>query len=100
MIIVMGNLKLVPSEIDAFETEVGKMIERVRAEDGCSHYSLLVEDHAAGVINVVEAWRDDQALRVHLAQPWIVEFYNRFSPHLKDIAVKVHDVSGVRQLPV
>ncbi len=65
-----------PSIIDEFETRVAEMQEQVRAENGCLHYSLLVEDKATGKVNVMEIWEDDDALGVHFTQPWIGAFLN------------------------
>lgn len=99
MIIVAGQMELTPAEMPAFEREVHAMRDKVLAEDGCGHYSLLVEDAARGLVNVVEYWDSDAALLAHLKQPWIVAFFGRFGGHLKSSTVQVHDVAGVRPLP-
>lgn len=100
MIILAGTITIDAEQLPAFEQAVAAMADRVRAEDGCRHYSLLAEDRAAGLINVVEIWEDEAALRVHLAQPWITEFYARFSPHIRAIDVPIYDVAGVRPLEI
>ena len=76
------------------------MIGGVRKEDGCVQYSLLIEDHAAGLVNVLEKWRDESALRVHLKLPVIVNFFNRFSPHIRGMTVKLYDAEGERGVPM
>lgn len=98
MIIVAGAIRIEPAQVPAFEQAVAEMVDRVRQEDGCRHYSLLAEDRAAGLINVVEIWEGEPALRAHLAQPWITDFYARFSPHIREMNVPIHDVAGVRPL--
>lgn len=98
MIILAGTMTIDPEQVPAFEKAVAEMIGQVREEDGCQHYSLLPEDRATGLINVLEIWRDEPALRVHLAQPWIVEFYARFSPHMRELNVPIYDVAGTRPL--
>jgi quinol monooxygenase YgiN len=98
MIFVAGYLMLDPAHIDAFEKAATALAEDVRREDGCIHYSLLVEDRARGRINVLEMWRDEAALRVHLALPHIVEFANRFVPHIKDGTAQLYDAVNPRPL--
>ncbi len=99
MIFVAGTLTLDPAHIVGFQRDVAAMIETVRAEAGCHHYSLLVEDADAGIVNVLEQWTDDASLLVHLKQAWIQDFLNRYGGHLKASTVQIFDISGVRPLP-
>jgi len=100
MIIVAGTISVEPAQASAFEQAVKTMIEGVRTEDGCLHYSLLLEDRAAGLVNVLEMWRDEAALRVHLKLPVIVNFFNRFSPHIRGMTVQVYDALNARPVPM
>ena len=88
-----------PAIIDDFEKRVADMVEDVRAEDGCLHYSLLVEDKATGKVNVMEMWRDDDALAIHFTQPWIAAFFETFGGEMLDSTVQIYDISGSRPLP-
>lgn len=100
MIIVAGVLTLPPAVIADFDAAVRDMLARVRAEDGCMHYSLLAEHGGTGQVNVLEIWRDDAALIAHFKQPWIIEFFGRFGPQLLGSTVQVYDVAGApRPLP-
>lgn len=99
MIFVAGTLTVKPELIGQFQSDVEAMLERVRREHGCHHYSLLAEDRATGVVNVLEQWENDAALATHLRQPWIVSFFNKYVSHLLAMNVKVYDISGVRDLP-
>ena len=87
MIFVAGTMTMNPEIIDDFKAEVAAMVDKVRAEDGCLHYSLLVEDADKGLVNVLEKWRDDDALLVHFGQPtpsWHLPAINLL-PKLKDL---------------
>jgi quinol monooxygenase YgiN len=42
MIFVAGTMTMNPEIIDDFKAEVAAMVDKVRAEDGCMHYSFLV----------------------------------------------------------
>jgi quinol monooxygenase YgiN len=98
MIVLAGTMTMDPAQIDSYEQRVAAMLAKIRAEDGCHHYSTLVEDRATGTINVVEIWRDEAALRVHLAQPWIQDFQKRFGPHMQAFDVPIYEVASVRPL--
>ena len=100
MIIVAGTMRLDPADIPAFHVAVRALGREVRLEDGCLHYSLLPEDPDLGTVNVTEMWRDDEALRVHLAQPWITAFLQQFGAKAKEMDIKIYDVAGVRPLQV
>jgi quinol monooxygenase YgiN len=99
MIFVAGTMTFEPAHIAGFQRDVAAMIETVRAEAGCHHYSLLVEDADAGIVNVLEQWTDDAALLAHLKQTWILEFFGRHGGHLKASTVRIFDISGIRPLP-
>ena len=99
MIFVAGTLSVNPALLAEFQRDVAAMAGQVRQEAGCLHYSLLAEDAKTGLINVLERWSDDAALAVHLKQPWIVAFFNKYVGHLLAMDIKVYDISGERGLP-
>ncbi|HVO48828.1 MAG TPA: antibiotic biosynthesis monooxygenase family protein [Steroidobacteraceae bacterium] len=99
MIFVAGTLSIDPGVVRDFQNDVSAMLAKVRAERGCRHYSLLVEDAQSGLINVLEKWDNDAALVAHLGQPWIVEFFTRYIGHVRESTVKVFDIAGERPLP-
>jgi quinol monooxygenase YgiN len=100
MIFVAGTLTMDSKNVEEFDRDVKTMLKKVRAEDGCLHYSLLVEDAGAGVVNVVERWESDAALANHLKQPWIVTFFNKHGPRMTGMDVHIYDIAGgPRALP-
>jgi quinol monooxygenase YgiN len=99
MIFVAGTLTVNPAVVADFQRDVAAMVDKIRSEDGCHHYSLLVENAATGLINVLEQWEDDSALVVHLRQPWITAFFARYVEHLRASTVRVFDITGERPLP-
>jgi quinol monooxygenase YgiN len=101
MIFVQGTMNMEPSCIAAFKADVAAMVDEVKAEDGCHFYSLLVEDEATGLVNVIEQWRDDAALGAHFTMPWIAEFFAKYSPLMLASTVQIFDVAGdPRPLPI
>jgi quinol monooxygenase YgiN len=100
MIFVQGTMNMEPSCIPDFVTDVAAMRDKVLAEDGCTFYSLLVEDAATGLVNVVEQWRDEGALLVHFTTPWIGEFMGKYGHQMLASTVQVFDIAGeARPLP-
>lgn len=99
MIFVAGTMTFDPAHLGDFRRDVAAMRDKVVGEPGCHHYSLLVEDDAAGLVNVVEQWDDDDALALHFTQPWIGEFAAKYMPLLKASTVQIYDIAGVRPLP-
>ena len=99
MIFVAGTLTVDPAVVADFQRDVTAMVGKVRTEGGCHHYSLLVEDAATGLINVLEQWEDDSALMVHLRQPWITALFSRYIEHVRGSTVRVFDIAGERPLP-
>ncbi len=100
MIFVQGTMTMELDCLNDFRADVAAMIDNVRAEDGCHFYSLLVEDEASGLVNVIEHWRDDDALGVHFTMPWIAAFFAKFSPKMLASTVQIFDIAGSpRPLP-
>jgi quinol monooxygenase YgiN len=99
VIFVAGTMTLNTAVLGDFERDVAAMLGKVKSEKGCHHYSLLVEDASIGLVNVHEQWEDDEALVTHLAQPWIVAFFNRYSGQMRSHTLKVYDIAGSRPLP-
>ena len=99
MIFVAGDMTIDPDAIADFRKDVAAMRPKVLQEAGCRHYSLLVEDEAGGLVNVLESWDDDDALITHLTQPWITEFFGKYGPQVKAMNLQVYDIAGTRPLP-
>lgn len=100
MIFVAGDMTINPAVIDDFVKDVAVMRPKVLTEDGCTHYSLLIENAATGLVNVTEQWRDDAALGVHFTMPWIAEFFAKYGPQMTASSVQIYDIAGsARPLP-
>jgi quinol monooxygenase YgiN len=99
MIFVAGTMTINPAVITDFKRDVLIMRPKVLSEAGCLHYSLLVEDAATGLVNVLEQWEGMEALKVHFKMPWITEFFAKYGPELQASTVKVYDIAAVNPLP-
>ena len=99
MIIIAGDMTMSPEILTDFKRDVAEVRRQSLTEDGCRHYSLLVEDAATGVVNVVEIWDNDDALLAHFKQPWTVGFFQKYAEHMQASTLKIYDVAGERALP-
>lgn len=101
MIFAQGTMNMDPGCIADFNQDVAAMNDKVRAEDGCGFYSLLVEDEATCLFNIVEQWPDDDALGVRFIMPWISEFFAEYSTKMLASTVQIIDIAGApRPLPI
>lgn len=99
MIFVAGTMTFDPAIMDEFMRDVAPLRRQTLTEEGCLHYSLLVENASAGLINVLEQWTGDDTLLTHLRQPWTGAFFAKYGPQLKGATVQVYDIAGARPLP-
>ena len=72
---LLVELDVQPAGAEAFVRMFrDEFIARSRREDGCEQYELWRSaDHPARM-TIVEVWRDQAALDVHLAQDWFGEW--------------------------
>lgn len=99
MIFVAGTMNLKPETVDSFLADLKAMRTKVLEEDGCLHYSLLLEDAETGLVNVLEQWESYESLAVHLTQPWIGEFYAKHSGNVTASNATVYDIAGTLEFP-
>lgn len=98
MLIVAGTITIEPTRVLEFEEAIAALIDEVRHEDGCLHYSVLVENRTTGLFNITEIWRDEDAFRTHWEQPITVANNKKFESNLLGMTLKIYDVSGVRSM--
>jgi len=98
MVIVAGSIFVDPQQVDRFVKAVVPLAQKTRNEDGCLHYTLAVDDAAQGRIVVLERWRDEPALRAHLATEHVKEFLEQVGDIVKSMDAKLYDVSNERDV--
>lgn len=95
-VIVVGEISVAPEKMDEFLAEVERMEGVTRKEDGCISYAMAIDDYKAGKIAVVERWRDEQALRTHLATTNVQNFVSEFGPMILAMEGTLYDASNPR----
>lgn len=96
MIVVTGLIHTDPETLPRLYARLKALCEPSRAEDGCIFYHMGMEDEQRGTIMAMEAWRDMDALTVHLAQPAIVSLLSDFEGQYSN-DVSVHMVSETQK---
>lgn len=100
MITIVGSMTLDPAVIPEFKTAFAAMRPGVLEEPGVIHYSLLLEDEAAGIVNVTEIWESEEALKTHLALPVTADFFAKFGPSMIASTIQLYDLSNARAIPL
>ncbi len=98
MVIVAGSIFVDPAQVERFVAAVVPLAQKTRKEDGCLHYALVVDDAAKGEIVVLERWRDEPALRAHLATDHVKLFLEQVGGIVKGMTAKLYDVSNERDV--
>ena len=92
MIHVIATIEIAAGKRDAFLEEFRKIVEPVRAEEGCIEYGPAVDAETGideqqpnrpDVVTVVEKWESVEALQAHLVAPHMEEY----RPRVKDLVL-------------
>lgn len=99
MISVIATIEVEPGTREQLLAEFAKIVDAVRAEEGCLMYIPSVdvdagfEQHDSGprenVVVVVEQWESVEALRAHLAAPHMVQYRERVGSIVRSIDLQV-----------
>ena len=80
MIVVEFEVK--PEHRSAFVELMKGHAQRSRAEDGCQQFDVLVPQEDQSRVFLVEAWRDQAALDVHIKLPAMARLREAWQPWL------------------
>lgn len=69
MILVIGTIRAPAEALDALREPMAAVVAASRSEDGCIEYAYGADMLDPGLIRVVEAWRDRDALNRHFEAP-------------------------------
>jgi len=92
MIHVIATIEIASGKRDAFLEEFRKIVEPVRAEEGCIEYGPTVDadtgidaqqPNRPDVVTVVEKWESVEALKAHLVAPHM----EAYRPRVKDLVL-------------
>ena len=99
MIIITGTVVVSPENRMAFLDAARRQVMASRAEAGCISYHCAEDAFAPGSFIFVEKWRDAEAMQVHFARSYSVEFAHAARRLAANSPViEIHEVAGVRTL--
>jgi quinol monooxygenase YgiN len=72
VIIVTGHVRLAPHEMNRIRPHMRTVLEATRREPGCLLYAYGEDVLEAGLLRIVERWRDWPSLEAHGASPHVL----------------------------
>ncbi len=100
MLLIIGRVSCSAENRDELVTELEKMQDASRREDGCIRYGFFaaVEDPLSFI--AVEEWADRAALDSHFAEPHLREFSGRLLELCEGTPeVAIHEIAGTKGFP-
>ncbi len=92
MIIVTGEVRFAPGELERLRPAMREAIEASRSDDGCESYSYAVDLLEPDVLRISERWRDRAALDAHMRQPHLLGFIGMIrSAKVEAMSVRMYD---------
>ena len=98
MIVVLATIELHPGKRNDFLAEFHKIVEPVRAEQGCIEY-FPATDHPTNlpaqapardnVVVVVEKWESIEALEAHLIAPHMMSYRPKVKDFVKSVSLQI-----------
>ncbi|MBV8119269.1 MAG: antibiotic biosynthesis monooxygenase [Alphaproteobacteria bacterium] len=79
-IMIVVEFEVKPEHRDVFIELMKGHAQRSRAEDGCQQFDVLLPQEGQSRVFLVEAWRDQTALDVHLKLPAMARLRETFAP--------------------
>ena len=71
---IVAHITAKPDQIDLVRSELEKLIETTRAEEGCQQYDLHVDNDQPGHFLFYENWESRELWQQHMASAHLAEF--------------------------
>jgi (4S)-4-hydroxy-5-phosphonooxypentane-2,3-dione isomerase len=79
-IMIVVEFEVKPEHRSAFIELMKGHAQRSRTEDGCQQFDVLLPQEDQSRVFLVEAWRDQTALDVHMKLPAMARLRETFAP--------------------
>ncbi len=97
MIIVLGQARFAPGEIERLGDQMNRWIAEVRGRPGCLSYCYAVDLGDPDLLHVIETWRDMDAVDTHMTNMGgIMEILA--GAQMLSLSVKAYDGTYVKTL--
>jgi len=92
---VVGVARAKPDEVADLKAILLSIAQRARGEEGCLEFHVGVDRHDPTVLVFSEAWRTEEDVERHLAQPYMASFMeNRMRYLEQDFEVRMLSVES------
>jgi quinol monooxygenase YgiN len=99
VVIIQGEVRFHPGDMETLREAARRMIEATRSEDGCIAYAYGEDVLDPGLVHVVERWRDEAALAKHAQSTHMGEFNAALAKaRVLSLRITAFDASGERVL--
>jgi quinol monooxygenase YgiN len=100
VLLVIGRVRCDPENRDELVTQLERMQDDSRREDGCLRYGFFAAVEDPNSFIAVEEWADREALDAHFAQQHLREFTGRLLELVSERpAVAIHEIAGTSPFP-
>ena len=98
MIHVLATVELQPGMRDKFLAELGQVVPKVRAEQGCVEYTPTIDAETSlpvqgsrreDVVVIVERWESLQHLEAHLIAPHMMEYRPKVRQFISRVGLQI-----------
>ena len=80
MIVIIGTMKVEPTDRDTLLEAAKSLMVETRKEDGCLHYCFTADLVDPGVVHIVERWESEAHLDPHMKTEHIKTFGRALKP--------------------
>lgn len=99
MIIVTGEVRFGPGEVDRISEKLNETVAATRAEPGCEHYSYAVDLADPNLLHISERWADMPAIERHFATPHMSELTAFLGKaKVEAISIKAYEATYLKTL--
>lgn len=84
---VVANIHAKADKIDLVKTELEKLIETTRAEEGCINYDLHQDNEKPAHFMFYENWESRELWQGHMSQPHLVEYLKATEGAVEDFTI-------------
>lgn len=86
-LIIVANITAQEDKVDFIKTELKKLIEPTKAENGCIKYDLHQDNENPAHFMFYECWKNKELLQVHLQSKHFKNFVAITEGSLKDLTI-------------
>ena len=99
MIIVTGQARFAPGEIERLRPAFRMNVQATRAEAGCAHYSYSVDISDPDLLHIAEEWSDEEAIAAHMAAPHMADLMGALgTAKLESISINAYEAHFLKTI--